>query len=115
MVEVKYAFAQKEKTKRGHDPDDAQHGGYSEHQAHVPCLGFVRVVNVVIRDGKDGSVVEHGDHNNHHCGDRVEVKNQDRQRHEEQHAQRFGDAVHGIAVHPLEDAAAFLDRINDYG
>ncbi len=71
-------------------------------------------MNVVIRDGQDGAVVEHGDHHDHHCGHGIEVKHQDRQRHEEQHAQRFGDAVDRVAVHPLEDTAALLDRVDDY-
>ena len=31
-----------------------------------------------------------------------------------QHAQRLGDAVDGVAVHPLENLSALLDRIDDH-
>ena len=53
-------------------------------------------------------------HHDHDRGEGIEVENQDCQRHEEQHAQRLGDAVDGVAVHPLEDAAALLDRVDDH-
>ncbi len=71
-------------------------------------------MNVVIGDGQDGSVVEQCQHHNHHRSQWIEVKHQDRQRHEEQHAQSFGDAVDRVAVHPLEDAAALLDCVDDH-
>ena len=114
MVEMKDALAKIEQAERGHDPDHAQHRRDPQHQAHVPCLGLFLVLNVVIRDGKNGSIVQHGNHHDHHCGHGIKIKYQDRQRHEEEHAQRFGDAIDRIAVHPLENAAAFLDRVDDH-
>ena len=62
-------------------------------------------MNIVIGDGQDGAVVEQRQHHDHHRRQRIEVEDQDRQRHEQQHAQRLGDAVDRVAVHPLEDAA----------
>ena len=71
-------------------------------------------MDVVVGDGQDGAVVEQRQHHDHHRGDRVEVEDQDRQSHEQQHTQRLGDAVHRVAVHPLEDLAALLDRLDDH-
>ena len=71
-------------------------------------------MNIVIGDGQDGSVIEQRQHDDHHCGEWIEVEHQNRQRHKQEHAQRFGNAVDCIAVHPLEDAAALLDRVDDY-
>ena len=112
VVEVKYALAKIEKTECGCDSDQAEHCGDTQHQAHVPGLGLILVVHIVIGDRQDCSIVQHGDHHDHHRGHRVEIKDQDRQSHEEQHAQCFGDAIDGIAVHALEDATTLLD---DYG
>ena len=71
-------------------------------------------MNVVIGNGQDGAVVEQRQHHDHHRRQRIKVEDQDRQRHEQQHAQRLGDAVDRVAVHPLEDTAALLDRVDDH-
>ena len=71
-------------------------------------------MHVVIGDGQDGAVVEQRQHHDHHRRQRIKVEDQDRQRHEQQHAQRLGDAVDRVAVHPLEDLAALLDRVDDH-
>ena len=113
-VKVKYALAQVKQAKCGHHSDDAQHRGDPQHQAHVPGLGLILVMNIVIGDGQDGAVIEQRYHHDHHRGDRIEVKHQDRQRHEQQHTQCFGDAVNGVAVHPLENFPTLLDGINNH-
>jgi hypothetical protein len=69
-------------------------------------------MNVVVGNGENCTVVEQCDHHDHHRCHRIKIENQDCQRHEEEHAQRFGYAVYGVAVHPLEDSAAFLDSID---
>ena len=114
-VQMKHPLPQIEQTKRRDYPDNAEHGRDPEHQPHVPGLGLVFVMHVVIGDGQNGAIVEQGHHHDHDRGHRVEVKDQDRQGHEKQHAQRFGDSVDRIAVHALEDAAAFLDCVDDHG
>ena len=81
---------------------------------HVPGLGLILVMNIVIGNGQDGAVVEQRQHHDHHRRQWIKVEDQDRQRHEQQHAQRLGDAVDRVAVHPLEDAAALLDRVDDH-
>ena len=86
MVEVKYPLSKIEQAKRGDDSHDAQHRRDPQHQTHVPGLWLILVMNVVIGDGQNGSVIEQRDHHDHHCGHRIEVKDQDRNRHEEQHA-----------------------------
>ena len=57
MVEVKHLVAKVEEAKRGNWADDAQYGGHPEHEAHVPGLGLILVVNVVVGDGQDCAVV----------------------------------------------------------
>ena len=52
-VEVKYALAKRKQAKRGDDPDDAQHRSDPQHHGHVPGLGLILVVNIVIGDGQD--------------------------------------------------------------
>src|SRR5579872_7139312 len=105
---MKYALSKIEEAERGYDADNAQHGRDPQHQAHIPFLGPVAVMHLVIGDGENGPVVEYGDHHDHHRGYWIEVKYEDGQRHEEQHAQGFGNAVDRVAVHPLEDPAALL-------
>jgi hypothetical protein len=112
-VHVEDALAKIEQRKRGDNADDSQHGGDAQHAPHVPGFGLVSVVNVVVSDRQNGSIVKQRDHHDHDRGDGIEVEDQDRQRHEEQHAQRLRDAVNGVAVHALEDAAALLDRVDD--
>ncbi len=108
------ALTEIKQAKRSHHSDNAQHRGDPEHQAHVPGLGLVFVMNVVVSDGQDGSIVQQRQHHDHHRCQRIEVKHQDRERHEEQHAQRFCDAVDRVAVHALENAPALLDCVDDY-
>ena len=79
-IEVKYALAQIKQAKGSHHPDDAQHRGDPQHQAHVPSLGLILVMNIVIGDGEDGAVIEQRDHHDHDGGHWIEVKYQDRQR-----------------------------------
>ena len=57
-IEVEYAFGQIEQTESGNDTDDAEHGGDAKHHVHVPCLGLVLVVNIIIGDRQDRTVVE---------------------------------------------------------
>ena len=113
-VEMKYALAEIKQAKRGHDADDAQHRGDPQHQAHVPGLGCVLVMNIVVGDGQYGAIVEQRQHHDHYRGQRIKVEDQDRQSHEQQHAERLGDTVDRVAVHALEDTAALLDRVDDY-
>ena len=113
-VEMKYAFAEIKQAKSGDHPDDAQHRGDPQHHAHVPGFRLIFVMNIVIGNGQDGAVIEQRQHHDHHGRQWIEVKDQDRQRHEQQHPQRLGDAVDRVAVHPLEDAAALLDRVNNH-
>ena len=89
--------------------------GNPQHHAHVPGFGLILVMDVVIGDGQDGAIVEQRQHHDHHRRHRIKVEDQDRQRHEQQHAQRLGDAVDRVAVHPLENAPALLDCINNHG
>ncbi len=98
----------------GDDPDDTQHRGNPQHQTHVPGLGLILVMNVVISDGQDGSVVEQRQYHDHHRRQWIEVEHQDRQRHEQQHAQRLSNTVDRIAVHPLERFSALLDRVDNH-
>jgi hypothetical protein len=113
-VEVECALAKIKQAKRGHDADDAQHRGNAQHHAHVPGLGLILVMNVVIGNGQDGAVVEQRQHHDHHRRQRIKIKDQDRQRHEQQYAQRLGDTVDRIAVHPLEYFPALLDRVDNH-
>ena len=113
-VEVEDALTEIEQAEGGHHADNAEHRGGPQHHPHVPGLGLVLVVNVVIGNGQDGAVVEQRQHHDHHRRQRIEVEDQDRQRHEEQHADRLGDAVDRVAVHALEDAAALLDGVDDH-
>ncbi len=71
-------------------------------------------MHIVIRDGQDRAVIEQRQHHNHHRRQRIKVKDQNCQRHEQQHAQRFGDAINCVTVHPLENPPALLDRVNDH-
>ena len=113
-VKVKNALAEIEQTERRDNPDESQHCGDCQHEAHVPGLGLVFVLNIVIGNRQNGPVVEQGQHHDHYRGEGIEVEDQDRQRHEEQHPQRLRDAVNGVTVHPLEDAATLLDCVNDH-
>ena len=64
-VEMKYALGKVEEAERGHDSDNAQHGRDPQHQAHIPFLGPIAVMHLVISDRENGSVVEYGDHQVH--------------------------------------------------
>ena len=55
---MKYAFTEIKQTKRGRDANDAQHRGDPQHKPHVPRFWLVLIVNVVIGDRQDGSVIE---------------------------------------------------------
>ncbi len=98
----------------GDRTDDTEHGGDTEHEAHVPGFGLILVVDVVVGDRQDGAVVQQREHHDHDRGDGKEVEDQDRERHEQQHPQRLGDAVDRVAVHSLEDLAALFDRVDDH-
>ena len=65
-VEVKDALAEIKQAERRDDPDYAQHRGDPQDQPHVPSLGLVLVMDVVIGDGEDGAVVEQRQHDDHH-------------------------------------------------
>ena len=106
MAQVKDAVTKVKEAKRGNRADQAQHRRDPQHQAHIPGLGLFLVMNVVIGDRQNGSVVEHRYHHDHHRGHWIEIEDQDRQHHEQQHAQCFGDAVDCIAVHPLDRSCA---------
>ena len=71
-------------------------------------------MNIVICDGQNRAVIEQRQHHNHDGRQRIEIENQNRQRHEEQHAQRLSDAINRVTVHPLENPPALLDRVNDH-
>ena len=114
MVEVEHLVAQVEQAEGGDGADDAEHRGDPEHQAHVPGLGLILVANVVVGDGQDGAVVEQRQHHDLHRRHGKEVEDQDARRDEQQHPQRLGDAVDRVAVHPLEDLPALLDRVDDH-
>jgi hypothetical protein len=62
----------------------------------------------------DGAIVEQRQHDDHDRGQGIEFEDDDRQRHEQENAQRLGDPIDRVAVHPLKDAAAFLDRFDDH-
>ena len=113
-VEMEDALSEIEQTERSDNSDDSQHRGDCQHEPHVPGFGLVLVLDVVVGDRKDGSVVEQRDHDNHDGGHRVEIEDQDRQGHEEQDAQRLRDAVDGVAVHPLKYAATLFDGVDDH-
>ncbi len=66
-------------------------------------------MHVVVGDRQDRAIVEQGQHHDHHGRQRVEVEDQDCGRHEQQHAQRLGNAVDRIAGHALENFAALFD------
>ena len=87
--------------------------GDGENPVHVPAHRSVGDRRVVVGDHHDRKVVEHRQQNDHDRGDRVEVEDDDRQRHEQQHPDRLGDAEGGVAGHPLEDAPRLLDRRGD--
>ena len=78
-VEMKDALTEIKQAEGGDDPDDAQHCGYTQHHVHVPCLGLILVMDVVIGDRQDGAVVEQGQHHDHHRRHRIEVEYQDGQ------------------------------------
>ena len=73
-VEMKDALAEIKQAKRGHDPDEAQDGGDAQHHAHVPSFGLILVMNVVIGNGQDGSVVEQRQHYDHHRRQWIKVE-----------------------------------------
>ena len=75
-VEMKDALTEIKQTKGGHDPNDAQHRGDPQHQAHIPGLGLILVMNIVIGNGQDGAVVEQRQHHDHHCCQWIKVKDQ---------------------------------------
>src|ERR1700722_13395899 len=112
-VEVKDALSKVKQPECRHDSDDTQHGGDPQYEAHVPGFGLVLVLDVVISDGQDRSIIEQRQHHDHYRGQWIEVEHEDCQRHEQQHSQCFGDAVDCIAVHSLEDTTTLLDRVND--
>ncbi len=114
-VHVEDALAQIEQKKRGDNADHSQHCGDGQHKPHVPGFGLVSIQDVVIGDRQNRPVVKQRDHHDHDRRYGIEIEDQDGQRHEEQHAQRLSDAVDGVAVHALEDAAALFDRVDDHG
>ena len=114
-VEMKHALCEVKQAKCGDHTDDSQHCGDAENHAHIPRFGLILIMNIIVGNGENCAIIEQRQHHDHDGRHRVEVKNQNRQRHEEQHPQRLGDAVDRVAVHPLEDLAALLDRINDDG
>ena len=71
-------------------------------------------MNVVIGDGQDSAVVEQRQDHDHDGRQGIKIENQDRKRHEYQHPQRLGDAIDRVAVHPLKDFPALLDRLDDH-
>ena len=99
---------------RGDRADETQHRGDPKNQAHVPRFGLVPVGDIVVGDGQDRAVVEQRQHDDHDRCQGVEVEDDDRQRHEQKNAQRLGDAVDRVAVHPLKNLPALLDRIDDH-
>ena len=48
------------------------------------------------------------------CGDRIEIEDEDARGHEQQQADRFGDAVDRVTRHALEDPTRLLDRRGDH-
>ena len=113
-VDVEDSVAEIEQSEGGDRADEPEHRRDRQNHAHVPGFGLVPRAHVVVGDRQDRGVVEQGEHHDHDRGDGKEVEHDDRQRHEQQHAQRLRDAVHRVAVHPHEDFAAFLDRVDDH-
>ena len=85
-VEIEDALTEIEQAEGGDDSDDAEHGRDPEHEAHVPGFGLVPVAHVVVGDGQDGAVVEQRDHHDHDRGHGIEVEDENRECHEQQHA-----------------------------
>ena len=73
-VEVKDTFTEIKQAEGGDDPDDALHRGDSKHHVHIPCLGLILVMNVIIGNGQDGAAVEQCQHHNHHRHQRIKVE-----------------------------------------
>ncbi len=114
-IEMKHPLGQEEQAECRHHSDHAQHGGDPQHQAHVPGLGPIAVMHIVVGNRQDRGIIQQRDHHDHDGRHGVEIEHQDRQRHEEQHPHGLGDPVNRIAVHALEDPATLLDRIDDHG
>ena len=70
-------------------------------------------MNIVVSNGQNGAVVKQCQHDHHRC-QWIEIKDQNGQRHEKQHAQRLGNPIDRVAVHSLKNFSALLDRIDDY-
>ena len=74
---------------------------------------MILVTNIVVGNRENGPVIEQREHHDHHRRQGIEVEDEDGRRHEQQHAQRLRNPVDRVTVHPLENPAALLDRIND--
>ena len=115
MSKVKDAIAEVEHAECGHRADDTENRGHPENDVHVPGFRLIPVANIVVSDGQDGRVIQQGQHHDLNGSHWEEVENQNHQRDEQQDAKGLGDPVDRVAVHPLEDLAALLDRIDDHG
>ena len=102
-AEVEHALAEIEQAETREDPRHPQHRGESQHVRHVPSLGSSGPGRAVVGDRQDGPVVQQRQEHDHHRGDGVEIEHEDRQRHEQQHADGLGDAVGGVAGQTSED------------
>src|SRR5579872_6676620 len=65
-VDMKNTLAEIKQAKRVDHPDDTDHAGDGQDQAHIPGLGPVLVMDVVISNRQDGAVVEQRQHHDHH-------------------------------------------------
>ena len=65
-----------------------------------------------IRDG--AFLIEEGQQDDHNSGDRVEIEDDHRKYHEDHDANRFRNAIDRVTVHPFEDPACLLYRIDDH-
>ncbi len=63
----------------GDNANNAQHCGNPQHHMHIPCFGLIFIMNIIIGDGQDGTIVEQCQHHDHDRGHGIKVKDQYRQ------------------------------------
>ena len=109
------AFTQVKKSKRSDDTCNAQHGGNTQHHPHIPSFGLARITDAVIGNRQYGAIVQQCQQHDHHRSYGVEVENQDRKRHKQEHPDRLRNAVDRVAGHALENLAALFYGVDDHG
>jgi hypothetical protein len=57
--------------------NDFQYRRNTQYHSHIPGLRLILVMNVVISDGQDSTIIKQGQHHDHYRSQRIKVKEQD--------------------------------------